>query len=170
MSVEMRLMLCFVIAIISVAPALVAFCEAKKYDNFLKRVYLICGSVFIPTHIIFAAFSLLARTNDGFTIMSLTWFSIIIFVLSEVSLFGSVIFYFLSQKFVFLLEEKIIISFAVVNGLFGLIFPIYHYLISTIDFLTMIVFLLPFVTHTTVLTIKCTKYEKPKTMVKKVKK
>ena len=170
MTVEMRLMLCFVIAVVSVIPALVAFFESKKYDNILKKVNVICGVVFVPTHIIYATFSLLARTNEGFTIMSLTWFSIVIFVLSELSLFGSVFFYFFKKKLGLNFERGICITFVAVNGVFGLVYPLYHYLISTIDFLTMIVFLLPIVAHTVVLTLNSMQYEKTKKTNAKLKK
>ena len=162
MGVEMRLLLCFVIAVLSAVPALVAFLEAKKYDNIKKKVNLICGSFFIPSHIICASFSVLARTNDGFTIMSLTWFSIIIFILSEITLFGSVLFYFFKKKLGLTFEREFCIAFAVANGVFGLIYSLYHYFIYTIDFITMIIFILPFAAHTTVLAINSLRYKKNK--------
>ena len=87
MDVNTKIILFLVIAIVSVTPSLVAFFEMKKRDGIVKRILLISGIVFIPTNIIFSGLSILAQTNDGFTIMSLTWFSIIIFVLCELAVY-----------------------------------------------------------------------------------
>lgn len=170
MGVEMRLLLCFVIALVSVIPALVSFFEAKNSGDVLKKIFVTCGVVFLPTHMIFASFSLLARTNEGFTIMSLTWFSIVIFVLCEISIYSSTLFYFIKKKIGAFYEREICIAMAIINGFFGITYPLYHYLINTIDFLTMIVFLLPFIAHTTTLSLNAIKYEKPNKLNKKIKK
>lgn len=150
MSVETRLMLFFVISLIAVIPSMVAFFEMKKKEQLQKRIYAICGAVFIPMHIMFSTLSILAKTNDGFTIMSLTWFSIILFVLCELVLYISTVFYFLKDH-VKVNAKRMYILFAVLTAVFGTFYTLYHYIICySIDFFTLIVFLLPYISHTVV--------------------
>lgn len=164
-----------IISIISVVPSLVAFFESKKSEEVFKKIYTTLGAVFIPSHLIFSTTSILTKTNfiidEKFvSIINITWFSLVFFILAEVALFSSTVFYFVKGLLNLKAERAICISFAVVTGLFGIVFSVYHYYIDTINFVNMLLYLLPFALHTAVLVLNVIKYKKVKTSNKIFKK
>lgn len=167
MTLEIKIMLFILISALSVLPSVVSFMEHKKASisqsggsSRKSKILLALGILFIPTHILFASMSLLAQTNDGFTIMSLTWFSIVLFILCELALYFSVGFYFYNRNSNKNLRTEYMVL-GVINAVLGIGYVLYHFFICySIDLITMLVFMAPFCACSATLILKSISYKK----------